>query len=280
MSIFVDHIFIRNFKSIRQISFENCARINLLVGKPNSGKSNILEALSLFSLPFLKENQKRKITRMIRCENLSELYHFGNTKDPILVVMGASTCVVEFNLDETISVESNNGVRPHIYQVDKNLKVRFDRIKFEYPAVKRYIFPDKTISNKRNVNYPIPPDGRHFKNEPINSSETDQRLNFFRTVINSNTDSILLLEEPESNCFIPLTTQITQEMISNHENQYFLSTYSPFMIHDLLENAGNELAIFEVDRVDFETVVRRLSEDDLNDLFQKGVDLFNLPLSP
>ncbi len=102
MSVFVDHIFIRNFKSIRLISLENCARINLLIGKPNTGKSNILEALSLFSLPFLKENPKKKITRMIRCENLPELYHFGNTKDPILAVMGASTCVVKFNQVETI----------------------------------------------------------------------------------------------------------------------------------------------------------------------------------
>src|SRR5258705_9237969 len=151
MSVFIENIFIRNFKSIRQISLENCARINLFIGKPNTGKSNLLEALSLFSLPFLKENPNRKITRMIRCENLSELFHFGNTKDPILAVMDASTCVVKFNQDEALTVEANNGVKQHIYQVDKSLKVRFDRGKFEFPKVKRYILPDKTILGKRRV---------------------------------------------------------------------------------------------------------------------------------
>ena len=274
MSVFAEHIFIRNFKSIRQISMGDCARINLIIGKSNTGKSNILEALSLFSLPFLKENPKKKITGMIRCENLPELFHFGNTKDPILSVIGSSTCVVKFNQDETISVETNEGIKPQKYQVDKNLKLRLDRKEFEYPAIKRYIFPEKAIPGKRRVNYPIPPNGLHQINPESSKSETERRINFFRTVISSNTDSILVLEEPDAHCFLPFTTQITQEMIRNRENQYFLSTYSPFIIHDLLENADYELAIFKTDFVDFETVIHKLSDDVLNDLYQKGVELF------
>jgi len=39
---------IRNFKSIRNAEI-NCRRINVLIGKPNSGKSNILEAIGLLS---------------------------------------------------------------------------------------------------------------------------------------------------------------------------------------------------------------------------------------
>ena len=39
---------IRNFKSIRSAEI-NCRRINILIGKPNSGKSNILEAIGLLS---------------------------------------------------------------------------------------------------------------------------------------------------------------------------------------------------------------------------------------
>lgn len=274
MALFAEHIFIRNFKSIRQVSIENCARINLILGKPNTGKSNFLEALSLFSLPFLRESQKQKITGMIRCENLPELFHFGNTKDPILSVMGFITCVVKFNSDETISVEANEGIKPLRYQIDRKMKLRFDRNEFEYPVVKRYIFPEKAIPGRRQVNYPKPPDGRNQINPMGSKSETELRINFFKNIINSNKDSILVFEEPEAHCFPPFTTEISQEMIHNRENQYFLSTYSPFMIHDLLENAAEELAIFEVDRVDFETVVRKLSQNELDNLFQKGVDLF------
>jgi hypothetical protein len=63
-------------------------------------------------------------------------------------------------------------------------------------------------------------------------------------------------------------------MIANTSNQYFMTTYSPFMINDLLENAGKELAIFKVHLVNHETVIHRLAENELDDLFQKGVDLF------
>ena len=39
---------IANFKSIRQLDID-CKKINLFIGEPNTGKSNILEALALLS---------------------------------------------------------------------------------------------------------------------------------------------------------------------------------------------------------------------------------------
>lgn len=39
---------IKNFKSIRELNFP-CSRVNLFIGPPNGGKSNILESLSLIS---------------------------------------------------------------------------------------------------------------------------------------------------------------------------------------------------------------------------------------
>ena len=47
---FIDNIEIKNFKSIRHQKIEGCKRINVFVGPPNVGKSNILEALGLFSI--------------------------------------------------------------------------------------------------------------------------------------------------------------------------------------------------------------------------------------
>ena len=41
---------IKRFKSIKHIVLKECKRINLLIGKPNVGKSNILEALTAFIL--------------------------------------------------------------------------------------------------------------------------------------------------------------------------------------------------------------------------------------
>jgi len=39
---------IRNFKSIKELDID-CARVNLFIGEPNTGKSNILEALGVLS---------------------------------------------------------------------------------------------------------------------------------------------------------------------------------------------------------------------------------------
>jgi len=47
-SNYISRLTIKNFKSIKNLEIEP-ARINIFIGKPNVGKSNILEAMSLFS---------------------------------------------------------------------------------------------------------------------------------------------------------------------------------------------------------------------------------------
>jgi AAA15 family ATPase/GTPase len=45
----IKHIEIQNFKSIKHCIIDGCKRINVFVGPPNVGKSNILEAMGLMS---------------------------------------------------------------------------------------------------------------------------------------------------------------------------------------------------------------------------------------
>jgi AAA15 family ATPase/GTPase len=50
----IESLTIKNFKSIKDLSID-CKRVNLFIGRPNTGKSNILEALGLLSwLPYAK----------------------------------------------------------------------------------------------------------------------------------------------------------------------------------------------------------------------------------
>lgn len=72
MDHFIDRIKIQNFKSIRELEISGCKRINLFIGRPNVGKSNILEALALLSTSW------EKLTDVIRVENLRELHYNGN----------------------------------------------------------------------------------------------------------------------------------------------------------------------------------------------------------
>ncbi|HTV40912.1 MAG TPA: AAA family ATPase [Candidatus Sulfotelmatobacter sp.] len=59
-------VHIQNYKSIRELKFD-AKRVNVYIGEPNTGKSNIVEALAFFSPGVLKAS--------------SEIFRFGTTSD-------------------------------------------------------------------------------------------------------------------------------------------------------------------------------------------------------
>jgi AAA15 family ATPase/GTPase len=110
---------------------------------------------------------------------------------------------------------------------------------------------------------------------PYNSiADTLQRIIFYKAAIVSNSNGILLFEEPEAHAFPPYMTHLTQEMIYKKDNQFFIATHSPFILNDLLENAQDELAVFNVNYEDRQTKIRQLSRSELHEVLQNGVDLF------
>ncbi len=64
---------IRNFKSIREIDLA-CNRVNLIIGEPNVGKSNILEAISLYSSQYSK-NDSKALSEFVRYEKIKDLFY-------------------------------------------------------------------------------------------------------------------------------------------------------------------------------------------------------------
>ena len=105
-------------------------------------------------------------------------------------------------------------------------------------------------------------------------ADTLQRIIFYKAAIVSNRNSILLFEEPEAHSFPPYMTHLTQEMIYRKDNQYFVATHSPFILNDLLENSREEISVFNTNYSQHQTEVRKLTETELTDIYQNGVDLF------
>lgn len=95
MQIPFKEIEIQNFKSIKHLKMD-CSRVNVLVGGPNTGKSNILEALSLLGACYSQEH-KRFLSDFIRYEKLSNLFYDQNRKNPILVKADSLTGFLRFH---------------------------------------------------------------------------------------------------------------------------------------------------------------------------------------
>jgi AAA15 family ATPase/GTPase len=75
----IKNIEIKNFKSIRHQTIDDCKRINVFIGYPNVGKSNILEALSLFSI----DKGDVDFSAFVRVAELTTLFFDGNINEKI-----------------------------------------------------------------------------------------------------------------------------------------------------------------------------------------------------
>ena len=49
----LDSLFVRNFRLFKKLEIEQLSRVNLIVGKNNSGKSCFLEAIKIYRFPVL-----------------------------------------------------------------------------------------------------------------------------------------------------------------------------------------------------------------------------------
>lgn len=63
-------------------------------------------------------------------------------------------------------------------------------------------------------------------------------------------------------------------MIYYKTNQYIVATHSPFILNDLLENSMDDLSVFLIHYQNYETKAKQLSDKELHDILQYGVDLF------
>lgn len=343
MENFIDYIHINNFKSVRDLKLEGLSRINLFIGKPNVGKSNILEAFGIFSLPYLKYNSNKNISSIVRVESETELFFDGNKDKNIEIETNQAICSISIEDRNFLGLDLGVNSIGHATINHKNLSIKFvvgnsktqyfvdEKLKFSYAstlknnthfisALKKYDFTPNAIHKKIKFNLLLPPNGINIfstieknvslknqvknlfsdynlnlvfdkasqefkimktqKNDEIflipygSIADTLQRVIFYKTAIASNQNSVLIFEEPEAHAFPPYISHITQEIIESKSNQFILSTHSPYVLNDFLENAREELSIFMVDYKNGETVVNKLTKEDLDDIYGYGIDLF------
>jgi hypothetical protein len=107
-------------------------------------------------------------------------------------------------------------------------------------------------------------------------ADTLQRIIFYKTAIASNKNSVLLFEEPEAHAFPPYIRTLTYDIEKSESNQFFITTHSPFVVNDFLEyqHTREELSIYVVDFKDGQTTAKRLSDEEMNEIYDYGIDVF------
>ena len=108
------------------------------------------------------------------------------------------------------------------------------------------------------------------------ASDTFQRLVFYMAALRTNSDSVLVFEEPEAHAF-PYYTKYLAESIALDErgNQYFISTHNPYFLLPVLEKTlADEIAVFITYYEDYQTKIMQLPPEDLERIFDE-IDVFS-----
>lgn len=87
---------IKNFKSIKDLKM-SCKKLNVFIGEPNSGKSNIIEALALQSQNAIGQELNKN---MFRYKTLGNLFYDYNISKAIEVNTGEKHTKLEYAINE------------------------------------------------------------------------------------------------------------------------------------------------------------------------------------
>jgi predicted ATPase len=115
-------------------------------------------------------------------------------------------------------------------------------------------------------------------------ADTLQRLIFYFAAIESNANSVLLLEEPEAHSYPVYVAKLGRRIVESRTNQFFVATHSPYLITSVLENMlpdeeqSAEIAVFATYYEDFQTKIRQLNDEEVRSIRADGLDVFyNMP---
>lgn len=75
---------VKNFKSLKHLKLD-CKRINIFIGEPNTGKSNILETLGIFSYGCYGVSYNANLSDFVRFEMISNLFYDEDLDDEVVI---------------------------------------------------------------------------------------------------------------------------------------------------------------------------------------------------
>ena len=318
---------VKNFKSIKELEID-CRKINLFIGEPNAGKSNILEALGLLSWCGHLEGDG-VLRDYVRFEYAANLFYDNSTDEPVeIAVLRKPGVSASAKPDEDVLLGVQIAMRNEIFDLktslDNSLSGRISiKGSGEYDSasstherelrfVKFYRFGEREGSQGKEMSFLMPPHGSNlyrvvstskklrenistffrdigFKlmlrtatetfefvkeiedvlfNFPyVLLSDTLQRMIFHTVAMESNENSTLVFEEPESHAFPDDTHRLGKKIAFDKTNQYFIATHDPYLFLAILEKAPKEdVNVFITYARDYQTKVKCLDDEGMSEV--------------
>ena len=300
----------------------SCKKLNVFIGEPNSGKSNIIEAFALQSKIISTIGLDRHI---FRYKTVSDLFFDFDTSKSIEVNTDQKQLIIKFcessdgkinyqfhftisgSKQSSVSEINHNGAMSHL-----NVNLDSNVLFYEYKRLEQYPknvhpnlsppygenLPSYLLSNSelkkwvseflksKNFKLTFKPneneilfskliDDEIFSFQYLALSETLQRIIFYTIAVKSNRDSIILIDEPETNTFPLYTKELAERIAVDETNQFFITTNNPYLLLSLIEKSKEkDINVFITQMNDFQTVVHELTAEQISEILDLNTDVF------
>ena len=99
---------------------------------------------------------------------------------------------------------------------------------------------------------------------------------FFTLAIETNSNRVLVFDEPEAHSFPPYTKTLAERIaLDDHGNQFFLTTHSPYMLDSLLSKTpASDLNVVLCRMENFETKAYPLNQEQIDQIKEWSMDAF------
>jgi AAA15 family ATPase/GTPase len=98
----INQLAIKNFKSVKDLTL-SCKKLNIFIGEPNSGKSNIIEAMALQSQNSIRDSLNEQF---FRYKSIGDLFFDFTINNPIEVNTGDKKTILRYAIREDGSPEN------------------------------------------------------------------------------------------------------------------------------------------------------------------------------
>ncbi len=162
----IQELEIHNFKSIKDLTLP-CKRFNIFIGEPNTGKSNILEALGLVSFVAARKfDSDAKLDDFVRNERVSNLFYDGIVEDGIVIRFD------EFKLECSVgndhlfcaALSGSPGLWGYVEITEKKVVVdgRSSVVQDPPPSINYYKSPEVERFKESSSSFMHPPSGNNL----------------------------------------------------------------------------------------------------------------------